>query len=185
MASRRSEPPITADLGQPTTKRTRKKQTRFTPKIASFIVDKLSEGMNISQICKNYPKRNLNPVTISRWRDAHPEFGKAVDEAYDSYFRVAVDKLEHVSLSPLAELYPELEGKDAYEQRRSAQYYYTNALKVADKLTKRWQQTSKVHNTGTNTGGIVYQVINYHAAPLLSNDKVKDAQVIDVDKDNS
>lgn len=174
MARKKTEEPIIK-------KKRRRSPTKYSESLCKFIVDKLSSGINLSQICKQFPEKNLHIRTVQRWQDEHLEFRKAMDDAYDCYLKGALDRLEDVSLSKLTDLYPELDGKDAYEQRRSAQLYYNSALKVASQLSKRWQINSKVHHSGLDNLQPVYQVINYHA-PALPNASTKDIkQVIDME----
>lgn len=178
MARKKTEAPIIP-------KPKRRSPTKYTPAIAKFIIEKLSSGINLSQICRQFPEKLLHIRTVQRWQDEHQDFRKSMDDAYDCYLKGALDRLEDVSLSKLVDLYPELDGKDAYEQRRSAQLYYNSALKIAGQLSKRWQTASKVQHTGLESVHTVYQVINYHA-PIDSPDIRKDIRhVVDIARDST
>jgi len=86
-------------MGRPKGSRNEKGQmvTKFTQVKADFVVAKIEEGLTITQACRDFPNILPDRLAIDRWQKAHPEFKKAIFEAYQIFFIKKLEELEDLS----------------------------------------------------------------------------------------
>jgi hypothetical protein len=157
------------------------KLVKFTPEVVEFILQKMSEGYDISQITKNWPDKVPHKDSIYRKSLDDPEFAEKVDQAYTILLMHRLDELHEISSKTAVELYPDVEdwrqAEATLKRRMDAAKFVLG--KMAPVLSKRFDKTSKVEISGELAGGPQIAVINYYQEPVALQPAVK---VIDHDK---
>lgn len=71
---------------------------KYSKAFLEFICDHVADGMTVKAICEKYP-RDLCPEerTVYRWKKKYPEFNKALEEAYQTFFYKKLDEIEELS----------------------------------------------------------------------------------------
>lgn len=140
----------------------RKPKVKYSKECADFVATQLENGTTVSEICKKYPDTVPNRQTIIRWQDDNPEFKERMDFAYQCWIQGKLDELEHMSTVSIHELYPALEARDAYEQRRTRMDALKFLLgKMAPMLSKRWSKVDVVEHKGLENIGPSVLIMNY------------------------
>lgn len=141
-----------------------KKRVRYTTKMGKFICSEIENGLTLAEVCRTharegFPKRR----TILNWQKEHPEFKEGMDFAYYCWVQTKIDRLNEISTTTLVKLYPELEHKEAVEQRRAemdALKFITG--KLAPALSTRWDKAQTVKHEGLPENmGPVINIMSY------------------------
>lgn len=69
---------------------------KYSKAITDFITDKIEGGQTAAEICRLYPDM-VEEKTYYRWKKKYPEFKKAVDLAYQTFFYKKIDEMEDLS----------------------------------------------------------------------------------------
>lgn len=136
---------------------------RYTKALAKFICEKISEGLNITEIANTYPDKVPKANTIHKWRERKREFREMTIEAYESYFHVKLDEYEYITKTAAEVLYPDYDFRQAAEARKSRMKgleYQISA--VAPLLTRTWNKANKLEVEGleSNSGPQIV-IMNY------------------------
>jgi len=145
------------------------KQVKFSEEVKQFILQKMAEGYDISQIAKNWPDKVPHKDSIYRKSLDDPEFAEQVDRAYTVLLMHRLDELNEISSKTAAELYPHVEDwrqAEATLKRRVDTAKFVLG-KMAPVLSKRFDKTSKVEISGELAGGPQIAVINYYQEPAV------------------
>lgn len=144
---------------------------RYTKALAKFICEKISEGMNITEISKKFPDKVPTANTMHKWRERKPEFREMTIEAYESYFHVKLDEYEYITKTAAEILYPDYDFRQAAEARKARMKgleYQISA--VAPLLTRTWNKANKLEVEGleTNSGPQIV-IMNYSDESLMKD----------------
>ena len=144
----------------------RKKRIALTKDLKDKVLGYMSQGMSVSEMCKK-DKTLPIPATIYNASTEDPDFAHKMTQGYTVLLMQSADELDYISTAPLSELYPSLEGKDAYEARRSRIDVLKFKLgKLAPILSSRFDKAAKVEHTGTVTNAITVTLDNYYMKPI-------------------
>jgi len=155
-----------------------KKYVRFTKKVKDFIIDKMHEGMNVSEICRKYPEEVPDSKTIYKRSMTDEDFKKRMDDAYTILMMQYNDQLKDISRPEWVienlHLFND-DPKIAFEARRAKMDDLKFTLgKLAPILSKRFDKASKIEIEGNNTGPQI-NILNYSTEDIK---KVKDIEPI-------
>jgi hypothetical protein len=157
-----------------------KPQVRFTSKVKRFILDKMAQGHDISQICDKWPDKVPHKDSIYRRSVQDTEFAEEINQAYTVLLMHRLDELHQICGQTAAEAYPHVEDwrqAEAALKRRIDEAKFVLG-KMAPILSRRFDKAEKIEVK--NSGAPQLAVINYHIpepklvqnTPLeLENDK--------------
>lgn len=128
----------------------RKKQIKWTKKLARFICDEISSGLNVAEIKKKYPDKVPDTATIYRKRTSDPEFKEQYETAYTSYIMYMMDEYSVLSKALASEVYPGVDFREAEAalKRRVDNLKFTIA-KTSAMLTRAFDKAQVVEHTGS------------------------------------
>lgn len=149
---------------------------KLTAAVKKFIIRKVEEGLDISEICTKYASDvGCGAATIYRQQASDAEFNQRLMKAYDGLFMMRADEERKIA-SPehLQYLIDKFDGnlnaaKAAQSsQLKSAQYQLT---KIAPKLSNKFDKPSKVEVIGGNMPTIVINDWFKQQENIVSEDK--------------
>lgn len=151
------------------TKKKREPAVAFTRKVKDFILEQMSNGLDIAEICNKYPDKVPNRATIYRKGISDPEFSDELNQAYTVLLMHRLDELHSISSKTAAELYPEVEdwrqAEAALKRRVDSAKFVLG--KMAPVLSKRFDRTSRVEVSGKIEGSAPQiAVINYYKSDI-------------------
>lgn len=131
----------------------RKKRVTLTEPLKEFIIDKITEGMDVTEMCRRYPKKLPDPKTIYRAQITDLDFRDKMDDAYSILLRIRMEEFREVAKPTWVRdrLETEFNGdqKLAFEARRAKMDELKFILgKMAPVLTKRFDKAQKVEHSG-------------------------------------
>lgn len=153
--------------GSNTPRPKKKKDVKWTAKVQEFILDKMSDGLDVAQIVRSYPESVPAAKTIYRRSIENPEFGDAMNQAYTVLLMHRMDELHSVSSLTASEAYPGIDWREAEAtlKRRIDEAKFVLG-KMAPILSKRFDKAQKVEHSGQVEGPQI-QVLNYHSPSPL------------------
>ncbi len=136
---------------------------RKSKELCEYICEEIAKGRVMVDVCDGNHMPHY--VTVNLWALKDDDFYNDLRKAYDSWFNVKFLELERLTTAPLSEVYPELEGRDAYEQRRIRMDALKFLLgKMAPQLGYRFAPKQEAIEVNHNISSI--SVIDY-ALPKL------------------
>ncbi len=78
-------------------------KNKYSAGLSNFICDKVSEGITVAQICRDYKDQLPAEKTIYEWRKKYPEFKDALTLAYQTLIYKQMDELNDLSKQLIAE----------------------------------------------------------------------------------
>lgn len=145
----------------------KKKQVRYSTKIADTICDLVSKGMTVEEAVRTDPPNMPTSTSVYRWSMNKPEFREQLNSAYECFLFVKFEELRAISDENWCKDNLDLfdgDYKMAFEARRAKMDALKFLLgKMAPILSNRFSQktTMKLEGDGVNLGPqIVIQ--NYH-----------------------
>lgn len=154
----------------------RSKKVAFTQKVKEFILDKMSQGYDIAQICEKWPDKVPHRDSIYRKSITDPEFGEQINQGYTILLMHRLDELHKISGQTASEAYPHVEDwrqAEATLKRRIDEAKFVLG-KMAPILSKRFDKAQKIEVEGANIGPQL-TVINYHMPEI----EAKNATIIE------
>lgn len=151
----------------------RAKQVKMTRKVKDFILEKLSQGLTVAEIKRNYPDQCPAPETVARKALKDPEWAAELDQGYTLWYFNKMDELDRLSNGLACQLYPGADFREAEAALKRRIDALKFALgKMAPVLSKRFDKTQKIEVSGDSLGPQI-AVINYHIEeqPKLQNIK--------------
>ena len=141
----------------------RKNAPKYGPELADFIATKVASGLTMDDVCRRFPDKLPTATTIHRWQREHPDFKEMIVNAYQSFFMVKIDELEHLSTAPIEELFPNYfkgDNKDGYKLAFEARRARIDALKfmtgkLAGRLTPAFRDKQEIETNSEVTFNIV------------------------------
>lgn len=133
---------------------------KLTSAVKKFIIRKVEDGLDISEICTKYPNDvGCSAATIYRQQASDAEFNARLMKAYDGLFMMRADEERKIA-SPehLQYLIDKFDGnlnaaKAAQSaQLKSAQYQLT---KIAPKLSNKFDKPHKLEVSGNNMPTVI------------------------------
>lgn len=156
------------------------KPVKFTDQVKEFILQKMAEGHDISQIAKQWPDKVPHKDSIYRKSLEDPEFAEQVDRAYTVLLMHRLDELQEISTKTASELYPDIDWREAEATlKRRVDTAKFVLGKMAPVLSKRFDKATRLELSGDAAGPQI-AVINYYSEPATLT---APAKVIDHDKD--
>lgn len=161
---------------------TRRSKKTFNKKVIDFVCEKMSQGMDIMQICKKYPDDVPHHDSFYRKIAKDTEFAATMRDAYTSLLLWRLDRLKEIAETPARELAPQLEDwREAREYKRDLVDEMKFTLgKMAPALSKFFEKSSSVKVEGNIE----------HSAPQLmimdyrnTSEKVAEGHTIEHDTD--
>jgi len=157
----------------------KKKQVRFSAKVEEFIIDKMAEGHDISQITKRWPDNVPDRAVIYRRAASNEAFAEKINQAYTVLLMHRMDEMHDLAGKTALEAYPEVEDwrqAEATLKRRIDEAKFILG-KMAPILSKRFDKAQKVEVSGDALGNQV-AIINYCLPEDLKQLKAtKDADI--------
>lgn len=139
------------------------KKIAFTRKVKDFILQKMAEGMDISQLCSKYPDKVPHRDSIYRKSLTDKEFAEEINQAYSILLMHRMDELHRISSMTATEAYPNVEDwrqAEAALKRRIDEAKFVLG-KMSPILSKRFDKAQKLEVE--NTGKPQLSVINYYS----------------------
>ncbi len=128
------------------------KQTiKMTRDIKDFIVEQMSEGLDITQIVKAFPDRVPSVSTIYKHTITDEAFAAQVNQGYTVLLMHRMDELHSISSQTAAQAYPELEDwrqAEAVLKRRMDEAKFVLS-KLAPILSTRFKTTTQLELSGS------------------------------------
>lgn len=152
----------------------RKQKVKLDKACKEFIIDKISEGMSILQICKQFPDKVPTDKYVYRYAEKDPKFYQQVTDAYTILFFRLGDQMRDLASTPAIELYPDCtDWREAEATKKAAIHAIQYTLSsLAPIYTKRFDKTQKVDinaslqsNTKQELDVNVVYAINYSEMP--------------------
>lgn len=152
----------------------KKKPTKYSKKVAEFLCSKIEQGMNPTNVVKNYPDQMCSYGTIWVWRREHKEFREMLDLAYESYIMLMIDEMDDITRNKTP-LHFDREEARAYADDRRIRLNALDKLtgRAAAVLTKRFDTKQTIVHEGENLGGPQIIIQSYAKKP-------EDNEVIDI-----
>jgi hypothetical protein len=75
----------------------RKKQVVITKEVQEFILDKISSGMHLSEVCRTYPDKCPTESGVHKYAARKPEFKAELRHAYVPLFMMKIDEYDSLS----------------------------------------------------------------------------------------
>ena len=146
-----------------------------------FILDKMSQGMDVLDICTTYPDKCPSPQVIYKAGTKGDLFSTQLSEAYGIMYMQRMDKMHKIASTPASELYPLLQDwKEAEATKKSVlKEMEFSMVRLAPLFTKRFQQVQQVEHTGVPAAQIV--AVNYHTIDTTQQqciDKVVEGEIV-------
>lgn len=150
---------------------------KFTRAVKDFILDKMSEGYDIAQICRKWPDEVPARKSIYNKAVQDKEFGEEINQAYTVLLIHRMDELHEIATQTASEAYPGLDWREAEAtlKRRIDEAKFVLG-KMAPILSKKFDKAQKVEVSGEALGPQI-QVINYHK-PNSQLEKLANAQQV-------
>lgn len=144
---------------------------KFTKEVKEFILQKMSEGNDISQIAAKWSDKVPKKDSIYRKAVEDLDFAEDVNRAYTVLLMHRMDELHEISSKTATELYPDLDWREgeATLKRRIDEAKFVLG-KMAPILSRRFDKADKVDVTGIDTGPKI-AIINYHSKQKLVSDE--------------
>ncbi len=125
------------------------KQIRFTDSVTKFILDKMTEGFDIAQICYKWPDKVPHAKSIYRKSLDDAEFAAKIDQAYTVLLMHRLDELHSLSGKLASEVYPNADWREAEAAlKRQIDEAKFVLGKMAPVLSKRFNKTEKIELSG-------------------------------------
>jgi len=141
----------------------KKESIRLTKEVKDFIIDQMTKGLDISQICKKYPNKVPARETIYRASQKDKEFEADVNSAYGILLMIRLDQLNEISCKPASEAFPNLDWREAEATLKRQIDALKFALgKMAPILSARFNKIEKLEVSGISTGPQL-AIVNYYA----------------------
>lgn len=153
----------------------RESAVQFTDEVVEFILDKMCEGYDISQICSKWPDKVPHRKSIYRKSLTDESFAEKMNQAYTVLLMIRMDDLHEIANVPASQAYPELDWREAEAtlKRRMDESKFVLG-KMGPILSKRFDRTQKLEIEGKDLGPQL-TVINYYKQDdtlKLPNEKV-------------
>ena len=137
---------------------------RKSKELCEYICEEIANGRVLSDVCTGPNMPHYTAVNL--WSIKDDDFYLDLRKAYDSWFNVKFLELENLTTKPLSEMYPELDGRDAYEQRRIRMDALKFLLgKMAPQLCYRFAPKQEAIEVNHNISSI--SVIDYSLPKLV------------------
>lgn len=147
-----------------------RKKIAFTRKVKDFILECMTEGMDIAQITRKYPDKVPHAKSIYKHSLDNPEFAEEVNQAYTVLLMHRMDELHEISGKTASEAYPDLDWREAEAtlKRRIDEMKFVLG-KMSPILSKRFDKSTKIEVEGANLGPQL--VIMNYGNELIGNNK--------------
>lgn len=134
-------------------KSNKRKKVTFTRKVKDFIIDKMTEGFDIAQICNKWSDKVPHAKSVYRKAVDDAEFAEEINQAYTVLLMHRMDELHAISHMTASEAYPELDWREAEAtlKRRIDEAKFVLG-KMAPILSKRFDKSTKIEVEGNNMG---------------------------------
>lgn len=143
----------------------RKEKMKFTKKVKEFIIQKMCEGHDVSQICELWPKKVPFKDSIYRKSTQDLKFAEEYNQAYTILMMNRMDEAYRIARLPATVVYPEVQTwqqAEATLKRRIAVDEFM--LKhMAPVFSRRFDKAAKIEVTGHVEAQLA--VINYYKPP--------------------
>jgi hypothetical protein len=153
---------------------------RFLAKHKKFILDKMSEGFTVTEICRKWSDQVPSYKTVYRHSLKDKEWADDLNQGYTLWYFMKRDEMDYLSKTIPTEIYPELEFKEALalttQRIRAIQF---DLGKMAPIMSKKFDKADKLVVKGLDTGPQI-QVLKYYGEPT----ELKDAKVVPTLGDN-
>lgn len=143
-----------------------KKIVRFSKPVENFILNKMSQGHDIAQICDKWPDKVPHRDNIYKRSITDPEFGDKMNQAYTVLLMHRMDELHRISGQTASEAYPNVDDwrqAEAALKRRIDEAKFVLG-KMAPILSRRFDRATKVEVKGDPLAPQL-AIINYHIDP--------------------
>ncbi len=128
-----------------------KTTVKMNSEVKAFIIEQMSEGLDISQIAAKYPERVPSVATIYKQTIEDESFAAQVNTAYGVLLMHRMDELHRISSQTAAQAYPELEDwrqAEAVLKRRMDEAKFVLG-KLAPILSTRFKTTTQLELSGS------------------------------------
>lgn len=135
--------------------------------VKEFIVEQMSEGLDISEIHAKYPDQVPSIATIYKQTITDSDFAEKVNQAYGVLLMHRMDELHRISSQTAAQAYPELEDwrqAEAVLKRRMDEAKFVLS-KLAPVLSTRFKTTTQLEVTGQITSNQIH-ILDYSNAVI-------------------
>jgi len=149
---------------------TKKPTIKMTLAVKTFIVDQMSEGLDISEIHAKYPDQVPSIATIYKHTITDTKFAEEVNQAYGVLLMHRMDELHRIAGQTASQAYPELEDwrqAEAVLKRRMDEAKFVLG-KLAPVLSTRFKTTSTVELTG-NVSSTQLHIMDYSNAVIIKD----------------
>lgn len=130
-----------------------KKKPLITSETKEFILDRMTEGMDITQISTAYPDRVPSASAIYKLSLTDEEFADRLNNAYTVLLMHRMDELHKIAGQTASEAYPHVEDwrqAEAVLKRRMDEAKFVLG-KMAPILSTRFNRTEKIEVTGNTS----------------------------------
>lgn len=154
---------------------------KLTPKILELIIDKMSQGYALEQVCREFKDQvGISYSAVIRTAVADPEVSSELDRGYTLWYFCKLEELDRLSTGLASDFYPNADFREAEAAlKRRIDTLKFSLGKMAPILSKRFDKTEKVEIT--NSGPAQLAVINYYAQPSTALEKVIEAHKLTLD----
>jgi len=147
--------------------KTTRTNVKLTKKVKRFIVEKLSEGYTIADICRMWPKDvPIKPNTIYKASMYDESVAEMLDTGYTLWYYRKQEELCELSLAIPSEMYPHISPNEAgkvLDRRINALNFLL--ARMSSVMSKRFNRAAKVEVSGDNLAPTI-NVVKYYATPL-------------------
>jgi len=126
------------------------KQIRFSKEVKNFILQKMAEGNDISQISEKWPDKVPHKDSIYRKSVQDKAFAEDINQAYTVLLMHRMDELHRIAGQTAQEAYPDVEDwrqAEATLKRRIDESKFVLG-KMAPILSRRFNTSTKIEVSG-------------------------------------
>lgn len=164
----------------------RKKVVKWDTKTEDFVLDKMSEGMQPTEVFRLYADKLPSYKTFARRQVDDLEFKARVDAAYEVIFNLQITELDEITKMTAYEVmakYGKTRSGDNKEFAEAAEFKKSridvlkySIAKIASIFSSRFNPKQTIEHTG-NAAGITFVIADYSSQNL--KEKIIDAKIED------